>query len=73
MEYELLLPEEKIKIINERILDLERHIFHNETLLLENESIGLFDEESVVSMNTQNSRYTQQILVLGQIRDSINQ
>jgi hypothetical protein len=72
MEYELLLPEEKIKIINERILDLERHVFHNETLLLEHESIGLFDEESVVSMNTQNSMYTQQISALRQIKNSIN-
>ena len=73
MEYEMLLPADKIKIINERILDIERHIFHVETLLLEHEALGLFDEEGVLSLNAQVSTYTQQISVLGQIKRSIEQ
>jgi hypothetical protein len=73
MEYEMLLPADKIKIINERILDIERHIFHVETLLLEHEELGLFDEEGILSLNAQVSTYTQQISVLGQIKRSIEQ
>jgi hypothetical protein len=73
MEYEALSPSDRINMINERILNLEQLKFHNETLLLEHEAIGLFDEESVVSLNAQISMYTQQVSVLGQIKISIEQ
>jgi hypothetical protein len=73
MEYEALSPSDRINMINERILNLEQLKFHNETLLLEHEAIGLFDEESVVSLNAQISMYTQQVSVLGQIKASIEQ
>jgi hypothetical protein len=73
MEYEMLSTTDRINMINERILNLEQLKFHNETLLLEHEAIGLFDEESVVSLNAQISMYTQQVSVLGQIKTSIEQ
>ncbi len=73
MEYEALSPSDRITMINERIINLEQLKFHNETLLLEHEAIGLFDEESVASLNAQISMYTQQVSVLGQIKTSIEQ
>jgi hypothetical protein len=69
----MLSTTDRINMINERILNLEQLKFHNETLLLEHEAIGLFDEESVVSLNAQISMYTQQVSVLGQIKTSIEQ
>jgi hypothetical protein len=73
MEYSMLSTTDKINMINERILNLEQLKFHNETLLLEHEAIGLFDEESVISINAQISMYTQQVSVLGQIKVSLEQ
>jgi hypothetical protein len=73
MEYSLLSNEEKISIINERISNLEKHIFHNEILLLENQSIDLFDEEGLIAINTQNNTYTQQILVLKELKETLQE
>jgi hypothetical protein len=71
MEYELLSSTDKVEIINQRILNLEKHIFHNELLLSEHESIGLFDEEGISALNMQISTYTQQISVLEQLKNNI--
>ena len=71
MEYELLSYTDKVEIINERILNLEKHIFHNELLISEHESIGLFDEEGISALNMQISIYTQQISVLEQLKNNI--
>jgi hypothetical protein len=71
MEYELLSSADKVEIINERILNLEKHIFHNELLISEHESIGLFDEEGISALNMQISTYTQQISVLEQLKNNI--
>lgn len=71
MEYELLSSTDKVEIINERILNLEKHIFHNELLLSEHESIGLFDEEGISALNMQISTYAQQISVLEQLKSNI--
>jgi len=71
MEYELLSYTDKVEIINERILNLEKHIFHNELLISEHESIGLFDEEGISALNMQISIYTQQISVLEQLKSNI--
>jgi hypothetical protein len=73
MEYEMLSTTDRINIINERIINLEQLKFHNETLLLEHEVIGLFNEEGIASLNAQISMYAQQISVLGQIKISIQQ
>ena len=69
----MLSTTDRISIINERIINLEQLKFHNETLLLEHEAIGLFNEEGIASLNAQISVYTQQISVLGQIKISIQQ
>ena len=71
MEYDLLSSTDKVEIINERILNLEKHIFHNELLLSEHESIGLFDEEGISALNMQISMYAQQISVLEQLKSNI--
>ena len=71
MEYELLSYTDKVEIINERIINLEKHIFHNELLISEHESIGLFDEEGISALNMQISIYTQQISVLEQLKSNI--
>jgi hypothetical protein len=71
MEYELLSSTDKVEIINQRILNLEKHIFHNELLISEHESIGLFDEEGISALNMQISTYTQQISVLEQLKNNI--
>ena len=73
MEYEMLSATDRINMINERILNLEQLKFHNETLLLEHEAIGLFDEEGVASLNAQISVYAQQVSALGQIKASLEQ
>jgi hypothetical protein len=73
MEYEILSYAEKIDIINQRILNLEKHIFHNEMLLSEHDTIGLFDEEGVSALNMQISVYTQQVYVLNQLKNGIDQ
>lgn len=71
MEYELLSDTDKIDILNERMLNLEKHIFHNEVLLTEHESIGLFDQEGLESLNMQIATYTAQILVLEELKKDI--
>jgi len=71
MEYDLLSSTDKVEIINERILNLEKHVFHNELLLSEHESIGLFDEEGISALNMQISMYAQQISVLEQLKSNI--
>jgi hypothetical protein len=71
MEYELLSSTERVEIIDQRILNLEKHIFHNELLLSEHESIGLFDEEGISALNMQISMYAQQISVLEQLKSNI--
>jgi hypothetical protein len=71
MEYELLSDKDKIDILNERMLNLEKHIFHNEVLLTEHESIGLFDEEGLTSLNMQIATYTAQIAVIEEIKSTI--
>lgn len=69
----MLSATDRINMINERILNLEQLKFHNETLLLEHEAIGLFDEEGVASLNAQISVYAQQVSALGQIKASLEQ
>jgi hypothetical protein len=71
MEYEMISSIEKIEIINERITNLEKHIFHNEMLILEHENINIFDEEGLLAINMENNLYAQQILVLKTLRNSI--
>lgn len=71
MEYSLLSDEEKISIINERIVNLEKHIFYLELLMQEGESTGSFDEEGLASLQSQVMAYTEQISVLKQIRQDV--
>lgn len=71
MEYEQLSSADKIDMINQRIFNLEKHIFHNEMLLSEHEDIGLFDEEGLEALNMQISTYTAQIAVLEGLKNSI--
>lgn len=71
MEYSLLSDEEKISIINERIVNLEKHIFYLELLMQEGESTGSFDEEGLTSLQSQVMAYTEQISVLKQIRQDV--
>jgi hypothetical protein len=71
MEYEMLSSTERIEIIDQRILNLEKHIFHNEMLLSEHDSIGLFDEEGLDALRLQIDTYSEQIIVLKQLKNSI--
>lgn len=71
MEYEQLSDQNKIDIINERILNFEKHIFHNELLLAENGTIELFDNEGLEALNMQISTYTEQIDVLKGLRSTL--
>lgn len=71
MEYEMLSNQEKIEILNERMINFEKLIFHNEVLLIEHQSIGLFDEEGLTSLNMQIATYTAQIAVLEELKNSI--
>jgi hypothetical protein len=71
MEYEMLSSTERIEIIDQRILNLEKHIFHNEMLLSEHDGIGLFDEEGLDALRLQIDTYSDQIVVLKQLKNSI--
>jgi hypothetical protein len=71
MEYEMLSSIERIEMIDQRILNLEKHIFHNEILLSEHDSIGLFDEEGLDALRLQIDTYSEQIVVLKQLKNSI--
>ena len=71
MEYEKLSSADKVDIINQRIFNLEKHIFHNEMLLSEHVDIGLFDEEGLEALNMQIATYTAQISVLEGLKNSI--
>jgi hypothetical protein len=71
MEYEMLLSTEKIDMIDQRILNLEKHIFHNEMLLSEHDTVGLFDQEGLEALNMQISTYMQKILVLKELKNNI--
>lgn len=70
MEYEILSSTEQIDMIDQRILNLEKHIFHNEMLLAEHEDIGLFDEEGLEAINLQIATYSEQIVVLKNLKAS---
>jgi hypothetical protein len=71
MEYEHLSSADKTDMLNQRIFNLEKHIFHNEMLLSEHEDIGLFDEEGLEALNMQIATYTAQIAVLEGLKNSI--
>jgi hypothetical protein len=71
MEYSLLSYEEKIGIINERILNLEKHIFHIELLIQEGEATGSFDEEGLEGLGSQITAYIDQVSVLKQIKQGM--
>jgi hypothetical protein len=71
MEYSLLSNAEKTSIINERILNLEKHIFYIELLIQEGESTGSFDEEGLDVLESQITAYVEQISVLKQIKQDI--
>ena len=67
----MLLSTEKIDMIDQRILNLEKHIFHNEMLLSEHDTVGLFDQEGLEALNMQISTYMQKILVLKELKNNI--
>ena len=71
MEYILLSNEEKINIVNERIINFEKNIFYLELLIQEGESTGSFDEEGIESLQSQIESYVEQISVLKQIRQDL--
>lgn len=71
MEYSLLSDIEKLIIINERIFNLEKHIFHFELLVQEGETTGSFDEDGLESLQSQIAAYTEQISVLKQIKQDM--
>ena len=70
MEYEMLSPTERIEMIDQRILNLEKHVFHNQMLLSEHDSIGLFDEEGLEALRMQIDTYSEQILVLKDLKSA---
>jgi hypothetical protein len=71
MEYSILSDEEKISIINERILNIEKHIFHIELLIQEGEHSGSFDEEGLDGLQSQITVYIEQISALKQIKQDL--
>jgi len=71
MEYEQLSHEGKIDMINDRILNLEKHIFHNEMLLAENNSIELFDAEGLESLGLQIATYEEQVSALKDLKNTL--
>jgi len=70
MEYEQLSSAERVDMIDQRILNLEKHIFHNEMLLSEHDSIGIFDEEGLDALRMQIATYSEQIEVLNQLKET---
>lgn len=71
MEYEQLSSADKIDMLNQRMFNLEKHIFHNEMLLAEHESITLFDEEGLEALNMQIATYSAQIAALEELKNGI--
>jgi hypothetical protein len=71
MEYELLSSIDKIDMINQRIFNLERHIFHNEMLLAEHDNVSLFDEQGLEALNIQIATYAAQIEALEYLKNGI--
>ena len=71
MEYILLSNEEKIDIVNQRIVNFEKNIFLLELLIQEGQSTGSFDEAGIEGLQSQITAYIEQISVLKQIRQDI--